>query len=358
MLDRFRVADDIAVRIPQETMRATVEDIFTRLGMTPEDASRGADTLLYADIRGIDSHGVSNMMRAYVHGLENDQINPTPSWQVVNDAGAAVNVDCDEGLGIVVGPQCMDLAIEKAKQNGIGMVTAHNGGHYGAAAYHAQRALAHDMVGLSMTTGGVLVVPTQGAEPMLGLNPIGIAAPTRNAEPYIFDASMSSLAANKIQLLRRVGGTALAGWVAGEDGAPIMEEGPVPEKYRMLPLGGTREIGSHKGYGLMMLVEILTGALSGGGVGPFRRQGSSHFFMAINIAALTGLASFQDDMDEYLGALLASTPAPGEERVVYAGIPEAEDEADRREKGIPYHPEVIEWFKSTVDRLELRSRFN
>jgi len=351
MLERFEVPDDIAVRTSPDDMRKTTENLFRSLGMPEEDAVQSADVLIYADVRGIDSHGVSNMTRAYVAGFQGKHLNPTPKRTVTHEMGATVSVDGDKGLGLAVGPPTMDMAIERAEKHGVGVAVAYNAGHYGCAAYHAHKALPHDMIGISMTTGGVFVTPTFGAEPLLGLNPIAIAVPSGKSVPYIFDASMSSVAANKIALLKRVEGKVLPGWITGADGAPIMEEAPVPDPFMMLPLGGTREIGSHKGFGLTMLVEVLTTLLAGTGGGPFRKAGSSHYFMAYKVSAFTDLDAFKADMDEYLDRLLSCKPAPGEERVVYPGIPEHEAALERKEKGIPYHPKVIDWFKETCDSL-------
>lgn len=347
MLERFKVPQDIAVHVMPDLMRTTVDNLFRSLGMPPREAAQAADVLIYADTRAIDSHGVSNMTRAYVMGLQRNRINPKPQPKVVRDLGAIVTVDGDKGLGLVVGPPVMDMAIERARKFGVGVGVCFNAGHYGAAAYHAHRALRAGMIGVSMTTGGVLVAPTQGAERLLGLNPIGIAAPADREVPFIFDASMSSVAGNKISLLNRVGGKVLPGWVAQSDGSPVMTESPVPNDFMMLPLGGTREIGSHKGFGLMMLVEVLTTLLVGQGGGPGRRADSAHYFMAYNIEAFSDQATFKTDMDQYLRRLLDCKPAPGEERVVYPGILEAEAEKKRAAHGIPYHPEVIEWFRTT-----------
>jgi L-2-hydroxycarboxylate dehydrogenase (NAD+) len=352
MLDRFKVPEDIAVRVQAADMRATVENLFMALGMPADEAEQAADVLIYADVRGIDSHGVSNMTRAYVAGFQGGHINPTPTRTITRDMGAAITVDCDRGLGLAVGPPVMDLAIERARQFGVGVAIAFNAAHYGPSAYHAHRALQHDMIGLSMTTGGVQVVPTHGAEPLLGLNPIGIAAPSGDEVPYLFDASMSAVAGNKIRLLKRVGGDVLPGWVTQADGTPVMSEGPVPDDFMMLPLGGSREVGSHKGVGLMMLVEVLTSLLAGTAGGPDRRAGSAHYFMAYNVAAFTDLDGFKADMDAYLKRLRECRPAPGETRVIYPGIEEHEAETERSEHGIPYHPEVIEWFKATCESLQ------
>lgn len=351
MLDRFKVPDDIAVRVKQEDMRQVVEGIFKSFEMPEAEAEAAADVLMYADIRGIDSHGVSNMMRAYVAGFRAGQINPKANLSRELDHVAALNFDCDRGLGLAQSREMMLAACERAKETGVAVATAFNGRHYGACAYYAHVGLDHDMVGISMTAGGLLVAPTQGAERMLGLNPLGIGAPADKEVPFIFDASMSSVAGNKIELLRRVGGHVLPGWVTDADGNPVMDETQVPQDFMMLPLGGTREIGSHKGFGLSFMIEILCGMLQGTGGGPHRRKGVAHYFMAIDVSRFTDLGGFKKDMDDYLRSILECKPAPGETRVVYPGYPEYEAELDRRELGIPYHPEVIEWFKKTTDDL-------
>jgi LDH2 family malate/lactate/ureidoglycolate dehydrogenase len=354
LLERFKVPDEIAVRVSYEDMRSTMQALFSALGMPQADAERCAEVLTYADVRGIDSHGVSNMTRAYVAGLQQGRINPRPEPRTLRDDGSAIVIDGDKGLGLGLGLPAMQRAIDRARRQGVGVALVANAGHYGAAAYYAHQALAHDMIGVSMTTGGVLVAPTFGAERLLGLNPIAVAAPSDRETPFIFDASMSAVAANKIALLKRVGGQVAAGWVTQADGLPVMEESPVPEGFMMLPLGGTRELGSHKGFGLIMLVEVLTTLLAGGGGGPFRRSESVHLFAAFDVAWFTDVARFKADMDEYLRRLLECRPAPGCERVVYPGVEEAEAEADRRANGIPYHPDVLAWLRTTCDQLGAR----
>ncbi len=353
MLDRFKVPDEIAVRVAPATMKLAVERIFEALGAPLADAERCAETLLYADRRGIDSHGVSNMMRAYVAGIRGGTINPKPNWRILREADATATIDSDEGLGLTVGPQAMDLAIEKAQRCGIGAVVATNGRHFGAAAYHAHRALAHDMIGIATTVGGKQVAPTFGSQAMVGLNPLGVAVPARNEAPFVFDASMSSVAGNKIRLARRLGAEVLPGWIAEADGTPIMEERAVPDDFLMLPVGGTREIGSHKGYSLAVMVDVLSGVLAGTGPGLAPRQGGGHHFLAYRIDAFTDLGVFKDDMDLYLKSLRECPPAPGEERVYYAGLNASETEQERIELGIPYHPEVIEWFHEILGELSV-----
>ena len=356
MLEQFHIPADIEVRVDRGVMRATVEDVLVALGMPQEHAEQSADVLLYADSRGIDSHGVSNMLRVYVEAIRDGRINLDPQWRVTHESPAACTIDSDGAHGGVIGPEAMRIAIERAREYGIGSVAVYNGGHYGAAAYTAAMALEEDMIGISMTAGGVAVTPTFGAERLVGLNPIAIAVPTREEPPFIFDASMSSVAGNKVRLAQRLGRDAMPGWVASADGAPIMVEQPLPDEYMMLPLGGTREIGSHKGFGLSVMIEVLTSVLSGGAAGPDRRAGQAHHLLALRLDAFTDPDQFKDDMDAYLRRLREAKTAPGAERVYYAGLPEHEEEAIRRERGIPYHPEVIEWFKGVIAELEIEDR--
>ena len=353
MLERFHVPADIAVHVEIDAMQATVTDIFAKMGMPDEDAAQAADVLVYADARGIESHGVSNMLRRYVESFGEGGINPTPEPRIIRELPAAATLDSDGGHGLVIGPLAMRMAMDRAEQYGIGAVTAINGRHFGACAYHAAMALERDMMGLAMTTGGMSVAPVDGAEPLVGLNPLGIAAPTRNQPPFIFDASMSSVAGNKIALAKRLGVPVLPGWIAEPDGTPIMDERQIPDDYMMLPSGATRELGAHKGYSLAMMIEIMCGVLGGSGGGPGRRGGASHHFVAYNLEAFVDVDQFKDDMDDYMRALQDCTPAAGKERVVYAGLPEHEEEAERSAHGIPYHPEVIDWFRDICAELDI-----
>ena len=356
MLEQFHVPEDVAVFVDPEAMRATVVDIFTALGMSGEHARQSADVLLYADVHGIDTHGVSNMLRVYIQRMQDGEINLKPKWRIIREAPAACTIDSDGGHGGVIGPEAMREAIARGKKFGVGAVTVSNGGHFGAAAYTAAMALEHDMIGIAMTAGGMALAPTFGAEALVGLNPIGIAVPSRDEAPYIFDASMSAVAGNKIKLMQRLGRGTLPGWITDQKGAPIMNEQEIPEGYLHLPVGGTREIGSHKGFGRAMMIELLTSALSGSAAGPDRRAGQAHHFLAYRIDAFTDVEQFKDDVDAYLKRLRTSKTAPGEDRVYYAGLLEHEEAKRRNVVGIPYHPEVISWFKEVISELDIRDR--
>jgi LDH2 family malate/lactate/ureidoglycolate dehydrogenase len=274
----------------------------------------------------------------------------------VRDLPSIANIDGDRGLGIVHGERAMNLAVEKAKSTGVGVVLLHNSGHLGAVGYYAMHAAQQDMVGVCMTAAGMLVLPTFGAEPRLGTNPISVAAPAKNEPFLLYDAATSAIAGNKIELARRVDALLEPRWIAGIDGAPYLEPVAAPPRgeFHQLPLGGTREQGSHKGYGLALMVEVLGSVLAG--MPPsmlIGRQGlrANHYFAAYNIAAFGDVEQFKETMDQMLRHLQNTPPAPGEERVIYPGIPEYEAELERREDGIPLHREVIEWFDATTERL-------
>ena len=249
MLERFKPREEDQVRITEPSLRQSVAAIFEKMGVSPEDAAEGANTLVMADLRGVETHGVSNMLRSYVQQYNNGSLNPRPNWRILRESPATATIDADKGLAVILGPKAMRMAIDKARVVGMGVVSMHNAGHSGGIGHHAMLAAEQDMVGMCMTAGGVMVLPTFAAEPRLGTNPIAIAAPAATEPPLLFDAATSAIAGNKQGLAMRVGADLLPGWISDADGVPIMEETPVRPRgeYYHLPLGGTREQGSHKG---------------------------------------------------------------------------------------------------------------
>ena len=356
MLEQFHVKEEDAVRVSTDALRTTVIAVFEKLNVPTEDAALAADALVAADLRGVESHGVSNLLRSYIDSYNKGEINPRPQWRVVRESPATANVDCDRGLGTIIAPRAMDIAIDKARNTGVGMVTMFNGRHMGMASHFAMQALKHDMIGIAMTGCPPSVFPTFGAEPRIGTNPIALAAPAKEEPPFVFDAASSVVAGNKIGLAARLGTKLGPGWVPDEEGTPIMEPVDAPANWRSnlryLPLGSTREMGSHKGYGLACIVDILSGVLSGGGYGMVPGRPTFHHFVgAYKIEAFTEVDQFKEMMDDFLRALRATRPAPGHERVLYAGEPEAETERDRSVNGIPLHKEVIQWFREACGKL-------
>ncbi|MCH7740452.1 MAG: Ldh family oxidoreductase, partial [Chloroflexi bacterium] len=189
MLEHFHVAAEDEVRIMPEPLRKTVTEVFLKMGMSTEDAALSADVLVSSDVRGVDTHGVSNMLRRYVDMFNDQFINPSPNWKIVRESPSTANIDADAALGLVIGPKSMEIAIEKARAVGIGAVTISNARHFGMMAYHAMMALPHDMIGYAITGGGANTVPTFGAEPRLGANPHAWAVPANEEPPFVLDIS-------------------------------------------------------------------------------------------------------------------------------------------------------------------------
>ena len=184
MLPQFRVKQEEAINVSGDDLMATVAGIFEKMGVPAADAQVGADALVLADLRGVDSHGVSNMLKSYVNGYTSGQINPRPEMKIVRETPATASMDSDRGLGVITAPKAMELAIRKAQDVGVGMVTLGNARHLGMASYHAMLALKHDMIGICMTSCPPRALPTFGAEPRLGTNPIAIAVPAKNDHPF------------------------------------------------------------------------------------------------------------------------------------------------------------------------------
>jgi LDH2 family malate/lactate/ureidoglycolate dehydrogenase len=359
VLKHFQVPDDIAVRVQVDKLRAATEAVFMKCGVPRKEAELGADVLMFADVKGVDTHGVSNMLRAYVTQYNAGTINPDPHMHIVHESPSTAVIDGDKGLGLMIAPKAMEIAIEKAGKVGTGVVSVRNSGHLGAAGYHAMMAVKRDMIGWCMTAGGKSMIPTFGAEPQLGTNPIAFGAPSNKEAPFLFDAAMTSIAGNKIGLARRMGKAMEAGWVANEDGSPNMDGGSFADfaanSLRMqLPLGSTRELGSHKGYSLGVIVDILCGQLSfAPGFESLSQTRRAHFVAAYDVSAFGDPTDFKNNMDGMLKGLRETKPMPGEERVFYAGLPEVETEKERTEKGVPLHPEVIDWFRGICAEFDI-----
>lgn len=335
-------------------LRKTTKEIFLAMGMPDEHAHLAMDALVVADERGCETHGVSNMLRNYVRTFREGDMNPKPNLQITRETPATATMNADGAHGLVACPKAMEIAISKAAEVGIGAVTIHNSRHPGMMAYHSMLALEHDMIGYAVTGGGAVTVPTHGAVPRVGAVPHSWAVPTKSMPPFVLDISSSAVAANKIVLLRRTGASLLPGLLANEEGTPIMSESDVPETTRLLPFGATREMGSHKGYGMAVIGQIFAGILSAGVFGVTNPPGNgTQFVAAYSIDAFTDPDRFKQSMDDFLTYLVETPPAPGHDRVFYAGLPEHEEADKRTSEGIPLHREVVEWFDSCTGELGL-----
>ncbi|MGB3464878.1 MAG: Ldh family oxidoreductase [Cyclobacteriaceae bacterium] len=331
-----------------ESLREFTIGILEAMGCPEKEANLAADVLLSADIRGIDSHGVARLS-GYVRLWDANRINPKPSLSIVHETPTTAVVDGDGGLGLVVAPFAMEVAIKKAEKYGTGWVSVKNSNHYGIAGYHAMMALEKDMIGMSMTNASPLVAPTFSKERLLGTNPISVAIPAGNEPPFVADMATTTAANGKLEILQRKEQNAPMGWVQDKSGAPTDNPFGVKEGGALLPLGGNRTNGSHKGYALSSIVDIFSAVLSGANYGPWVPpfvsflappenpvgQGIGHFFGAMRVDAFRPKEDFKDHMDNWIRTFRNSQVVEGQERVLIPGDPERETEAERRKNGIP-----------------------
>ena len=354
MPGEFQIKPDDAVLVTEDALRRTVTYILTKTGVPTEDAELATDVMVRADLRGVDSHGVSNLLRVYVERYRDGILNPRPNWRIIRESPATATIDSDGGLGTIIAPKAMEIAIAKAEKTGVGMVSIGNARHLGMAAYHAMLPLKHDMIGVCMTSCPPTVLPTFAGEPRIGTNPIAFAAPAENEAPFVFDGATSVIPDNKVRIARRLGIDLPGRWIGDSGGKPILEPAPAPSPHRLLPLGSLPETGSHKGYSLACMVEILCAFLSGSTFG-FMREWSSfaHYVAAYKIEAFTEVKEFKTNLDEFIRTLNQTPPIEGQERVLVAGQLEWETEQRRSAEGVPLHKEVVAWFTEICTELDI-----
>ncbi len=340
------------------------KEILLKIGCSEKDAQTAADVLLSADLRGVDSHGVARLS-GYVRLWEAGRINPIPNIKKVYETASTAVVDGDGGLGLVVAPFAMQVAIDKARVAGTGWVSVKNSNHYGIAGIHAMQALQHDMIGISLTNASPLVSPTFSAERLLGTNPIAVAIPAKNQPSFVADMATTTAANGKLEILQRKGRDAPLGWIQDKDGLPTTSVFGVKDGGALLPLGGDREHGSHKGYALGAIVDIFSAVLSGANYGPWVPpfvaflqpdpnpvgEGLGHFFGAMRVDAFRPADEFKENMDTWITRFRASKTIQGHEKVLIPGDPERELEIERRERGIPLVQAVEEDLRALGERF-------
>src|SRR5438105_4473002 len=255
------------LRVDHHRLQAFARDVFGRLGVPVDDAHVAASILVHADLLGIESHGVARLAAhpGYAAGLKRGIVKADARSSIVTETASTALVDGDEGLGGVVSTRAMQLAIDKAAANGVGMVTVRNSRHYGIASHYAMLALPHGMIGLSMTNAVPQVVATNGKHALLGTNPLSVAVPAGDERPFILDMATSVGAAGKIEVATRTGKAIPEGWLVDADGVPTVDPQALWNGGALLPLGSKPELASYKGYGLAVVVDVLCGVLSGAG---------------------------------------------------------------------------------------------
>jgi L-2-hydroxycarboxylate dehydrogenase (NAD+) len=327
---------------------------FEKLGVSSNDAQIAADALVSADLRGVDTHGVIrfNPQAWYVKWLTEGSMTARPNIRVVSESSSTALIDGDRGMGMVIGHRAMEMAIRKAKESGIGMVGVRNSRHYGMSAYYAMMALAHDMIGIAMTNASRQVVPTFGRESRFGTNPMCFAVPADKELPFVLDMATTTAAAGKLELAARQGKSIPPGWALDDQAEATNDPRVAQHARRLLPLGGSREGGSHKGYGLAIFVEILCGVLTGTMTALNADQDPrGHFFGAISVDTFRPVDEFKRDMDRLVRELKSTPPIEGQNRVYVAGEIEYETAEERTERGIPLLPSVLKGLRDVSEQL-------
>ncbi len=342
------------------------QQVFLKIGCSPEDAAQAADVLVSADMRGVDSHGVARLS-GYVRLWEAGRINPEPVIKTEHETSTTAVLDGDKGLGLVVAPKAMKTAIEKAKQYGTGWVSVNNSNHFGIAGYHSLLAVKKDMIGISMTNASPLVAPTFSRERLLGTNPIAIAIPAGKQPPFVADFATATAANGKLEILQRENKPTPSGWVQTRDGDDSTDANELKNGGALLPLGSNREHGSHKGYCLGAIVDIFSAVFSGANYGPWAPpfvsflplddnsvgNGLGHFFGAMRIDAFRPAEVFKKHMDQWIERFRNAPTVKGYEKVLIPGDPERESEIERGKNGIPLHESVVNDLESLAEKFSI-----
>lgn len=316
--------------------------VLEKLGVPRDEAEITSRTLVTANLRGVDTHGVLRLP-LYAARLKGGAMSPAVNLTTEKETAATALLDGHDGIGQVVSYRAMEIAIRKAREAGVSYVAVRRSNHFGTAAYYAMMALEHDMIGLAFTNASPRLAPTGGVEKLLGNNPWCVAVPAGKRPPVVLDMANSIVAAGKIRVLQKEGKPVPEGWALTEDGEPTTDPAAAMK-------GILLAIGGYKGYGITLMVDLITGVLADSNYGPRVKvldqavdpAGTAHSFMGISLAAFTDPAAFKARMDAYIDEIKSSKKAKGTEVIYVPGEPEHIRVQERMEKGIPLQAKVAE----------------
>lgn len=329
--------------------------VLEQLDVPAADAKVVSDCLVFAHLRGFDTHGIS-LLAGYVECLEQRRIKSKPNITVEKPMQWTVRIDADNGLGQVAAHRAMTHAIEAAEQFGVGASVVKRSNHFGAACCYSMLALPQDCIGMVTSNASAVAAPFGALEAFLGTNPLSIAVPTLKVPPFVIDMATSEGARKKVRQALSQGATLPTGWALDKEGNPTSDPKAALEGV-LLPFGGM------KGSAITLLLDILSGVLSGAEFGgrvlsvltnQERESGNGNFMLVIKIAAFMPAAAFKARMDEELTRLRALRPAKGVKKVIYPGFKEHFIEAERRAKGIPLNPALVKEVSAIGDRYGLK----
>lgn len=338
---------DDGIRFPAPKLRAWTEQVFQKIGVSKDDAALLTDSLIEANLRGVDTHGITRMLCTYVKRMQVGVVNPKTELKVLREHPSTALIDCRNGIGQVASHHAMRMTIEKAKKTGVAFVATTHSNHYGAAAYWAMMALPHGMIGFSATNAPATVAPTGGRTAMLGTNPFAIAIPAGQEQPMVLDLATTVVARGRILLYAKQNKPLEPGWAFDENGRPTTDA-QAALKGLLAPIGG------YKGYGIALAIDMLCGVLTGSSYG-------AHFpgfladnmkdptdvgsvFAAISVESFMDLPEFAAGMDKAIREIKACEKAEGVQRIYIPGEIELETKAERLKKGVPIPDAVVKDF--------------
>jgi LDH2 family malate/lactate/ureidoglycolate dehydrogenase len=352
------------MRVPAPQIRRQLVSVFRAWGMSHDHADTTAEMMTETDLRGVDSHGIS-MLPTYDGEFRAGRLNMRPVFKTVRENPATALIDADASLGHPVSVHGMNLAVDKALASGVGVVSVFNSHHFGAAGCYARIAAERGVIGMvTAGTRGVTMVPTFGAEPVMGTNPIAFAAPTGRHQPFLLDMATTTVAAGKVKVYKLNHTPLPPGWVVDGDGRTVTDpEAAFRHVFErpeggITPLGGTREAGSHKGYGLAVMVHILGATLGGASFSPLRNRTQKpsdphnigHFFLAIDPRAFRDAGAFEEDLDQVIDVLHGARPADPAQPVLVAGDPEVATRVERLAHGVPVPDDLMVQLRAVAGR--------
>ncbi len=341
--------EDKPIIVAAEQLKRFEAEAFERAGLTPDNAVRVADTLLQADLRGVHSHGALHLLR-YCRRLRGGGANPRPDIKVVRETDSTALVDGDNGLGQMVSMRTMEVAMAKAKGKGIAAVAAFRSNHYGAGAYYPMMAAAQGFIAYGTTNAPAMLAPTGGLTPMLGNNPVTYAIPAGKEPMIVLDMALSVAARGKIRVAAGKGVKIPKEWATDKYGEPTDDPVAALEGL-LLPVGG------YKGYGMIVVGEILCGVMTGANFGPAINVtldntdtpwNIGHFFTAIDVEAFMGRDEFNKRVDDLVKLLKNVPKAKGYDRIYVPGEPEHILWQEHMKSGIPLQASTIDDLKTVA----------
>jgi LDH2 family malate/lactate/ureidoglycolate dehydrogenase len=347
------------IKVPAEKLSAFCQSCFEKLGLAPRGARITAENLIFANLRGVDSHGVIRM-KIYADRLRAGGFKPKARPQVVAEQESSALIDARHGVGQIAATAAMRLAITKAKKTGVAVVSVKNSNHFGASAFYALQAIEHGMIGFAATNAGPTMAPTGGREGRLGNNAMAIAVPAGRLPPIVLDMATGAVAWGKIFVAQQAKRKIPVTWALDRHGLPTDDPNAAAHQGLIQPFGG------YKGYGLSLLLDILTGVLSGGGFSTHVRtlykqletpSQVAHTCAALRIRAFMDLGEFHRRMEEMIQLMHSCPGAPGVERIFVPGEIEHETEQRRRAEGIPLNGELRNELHALGEELGVKPPF-